>query len=265
MKDIKIIAVANHKGGVGKTTTVASVGPLLARAGYRVLMIDLDPQCSLTESFIDFEPEKSVYDAFLSPKAAGLIDIVIGGSEFKDPVTGLCLIPSSPEMSELEAFLSGKTSREKILEKILRNLNVGRDYDIVLMDCAPDLYLITVNALVACNELFVPTTAEYLPVKGLKKLEAKCEELAEDLNPGLHISGIIVNRYNRTRNLNASVDEALRKRFGKTVFDTRIRENIRLAESPQQMRNIVSYAPESNGAKDYVELTKEIVKRFENE
>ncbi len=264
MKDIKIIAFANHKGGVGKTTTVASLAPFFARKGYRVLMIDLDPQCSLTESFLGFTPETSIYDAFLSPKS-GSTDIIIKSEEFRNPVKNLDLIPSSPEVSELENVLSAKASRERILEKILRNINVGRNYDIVMMDCAPDLYLITQNALVACNELFVPTTAEILPMKGLKKLESKCEELAEDLNPDLQISGIIINRYNKTRNLNESVDTALRKRFGNIVFKTKIRENIRLAESPITGKNILDYAPGSNGAIDFNALGEEILKRFQEE
>lgn len=264
MNDIKIIAVANHKGGVGKTTFVASTAPLLAKAGYRVLMIDLDPQCSLTESFIDFAPEKTIHDAFQTPKT-GSKDIVVNWTEFKDPVPNLDLIPSSPELAAAEPALNSRTARERILEKILRNLNVGKDYDIVLLDCAPDMYLYTVNALVACNELFVPTTAEYLSVAGLKKLEEKCEELAEDFNPGLRISGIIVNRFSKGKNLNVSADEALRERYGDIVFKTRIRENIRLAESPQFVQSISSYAPASNGALDYKMLADEIIKRFENE
>lgn len=261
---MRIIAVANHKGGVGKTTLVASLGPLFARAGYRVLLIDLDPQCSLTESLIDFEPERSVLDAFLNPRT-GAAGIVIPWTEFREPVAGMCLIPASPEMSCLEAALSGRTSRELTLTKILRNLNAGRDYDIILMDCPPDLYAITVNALTACNELLVPTLSEYLPLRGLKKLEAKCAEIAEDLNPGLRITGIVVNRYNGRKNLNVSVDEALRRTYGDTILRTRIRENVRIAESPQAMRDIVSYSPGSNGARDYIELAKELIERFERE
>ena len=213
---MRIIAVANHKGGVGKTTLVASLGPLFARAGYRVLLIDLDPQCSLTESLIDFEPERSVLDAFLNPRT-GAAGIVIPWTEFREPVAGMCLIPASPEMSCLEAALSGRTSRELTLTKILRNLNAGRDYDIILMD----------------------------------------------LNPGLRITGIVVNRYNSRKNLNVSVDEALRRTYGDTVLRTRIRENVRIAESPQAMRDIVSYSPGSNGARDYIELAKELIERFE--
>lgn len=264
MEDIKIIAIANHKGGVGKTTFVTSTAPLLAKAGYRVLMIDLDPQCSLTESFIDFAPKNTILDAFLTPKT-GSKDIIINWMMFKEPIPNLDLIPASPELAANEPALNSRTARERLLEKILRNLNVGKDYDIVMMDCAPDMYLYTINALVACNELFVPTTAEYLSVAGLKKLEDKCEELAEDFNPDLRISGIIVNRFNKGKNLNVSADEALRGKYGDIVFKTRIRENIRLAESPQFMQSISNYAPTSNGALDYAEITQEIIDRFEND
>ena len=262
MEDIKILAVANHKGGVGKTTVVENVAPLLAHAGYRTLMIDLDPQCSLTETFIDYEPEKTAYDAFLSPKTAGE-GLVIPGTEFKNPTENLFLIASSPDMENLEFMLSGKTGRERILEKILRNIDAGQKYDVVMIDCPPDLGIGSINALVASTELYVPSTPEVLPLKGLKQLESKCESLAEDFNPNLRITGIIVNRYNSSKNLNVSVDGALRKKYGDTVFKTRIRDNVRIAESPQLMKNVVYYAPSSNGAKDFIALTNEIIDRLE--
>ena len=160
-------------------------------------------------------------------------------------------------------MLSGKTGRERILEKILRNIDAGQKYDIVMIDCPPDLGIGSINALVASSELYVPSTPEVLPLKGLKQLESKCESLAEDFNPNLRITGIIVNRYNSSKNLNVSVDEALRKKYGDMVFKTRIRDNVRIAESPQLMKNVVYYAPSSNGAKDFIALTNEIINRLE--
>lgn len=255
MNETKIITVANHKGGVGKTTTVASLSSLLAYAGYKVLMIDLDAQCSLTESFIDDEPERTVYDAFLNPRAdwSGIV------REVKE---NLYLMPSSVLVSDLDMMLAAKTQNEKYLLKILKNMGADRDYDIVMLDCSPSLGLVTVNALVAADELYIPTMAEIMPLRGLKKLEAKIEEIAEELNPELKITGIIVTRHNRSKNLNNSVLEALKENYGNVVFDTVIRENVKLAEVPQFKKDIVEYAPDSNGAKDYVSLAKEIMQRL---
>ena len=265
MKQTRIITIANNKGGVGKTTTTATVGALLARKGYRVLLLDLDAQCSLTETFIDYVPERTVYDAFIGPKNhKQLSECIISGYGFRNPEPNLDLIPASAEVEDLDMMLAAKTQHEKILVKILRGIEVGKLYDIVIIDCPPSLGLITKNALVACDELYVPTTAEWLPVVGLKKLEEKCDELAEELNPELRITGIIVTRYNASKNLNASVDEALRSKYGDIVFGTRIRENIRVAESPQEYHDIATYAPNSNGAKDYIALVDEIVARLED-
>lgn len=255
MKGLKIIAFANHKGGVAKTTSVATLGTLMAKAGYRVLLVDLDSQCSLTESIIDYEPESTVYDAFLTGKCRCTIHVD----------DNLDLIPAAVEISDLDMMLAAKTSHEKLLLKILRNMNAGENYDIILLDCPPSLGLITTNALVACNELYVPTTAEFLPLKGLKKLEAKCEDLAEELNPELRFTGIIVTRYDSRKNLHQSVDEALRDRYGDIVFRTRIRENVKISESPRSCKDVVAYAPDSNGAYDYIQLAKEMIDRFENQ
>lgn len=256
MAKTKIITVANHKGGVAKTTTVASIASLLAHAGMKVLMIDLDAQCSLTESFIADDPEVTIYDAFLNPRK-NWSHAVIQVRENLD------LLPASTEVSDLDMMLAAKTQNEKYLLKILVNMNVQDRYDYIILDCPPSLSLITTNALVAADELYVPTMAEILPLKGLKKLEAKIEEIAEELNPELKITGIIMTRYNSSKNLNSSVLNALRETYGDIVFNTVIRENVKLAETPNFKKDIIEYAPKSNGAKDYVALAQEIIDRLE--
>ena len=266
MNGIKIISVANDKGGVGKTTTAFTVGVLLSRRGYRVLLVDLDAQCSLTENCISFAPNKTVYDAFLGAKTAQLVEpCIIKGEEFDNPLENIDLLPSSKDVKDLDMMLAAKTQHEKLLLKIFRALSIDRHYDVIVIDCPPSLGLLTKNALVVCNELFVPTTAEYTPVAGLVKLQEECADIAEELNPGLSITGIVITRYNKTRNLNVAADESLRQNFGDIVFSTRIRENIRIAESPQHLQDVVAYAPESNGAKDYQALVDEIIERFGNE
>lgn len=259
-----IIAVANDKGGVGKTTTALTLGATLAGKGYRVLLIDLDAQCSMTENLIDYAPQYTVFDAFLGQKtAAAVAPCIVSGDEFKNPIRNIDLLPASKNIKDLEIMLAAKTQHEKILFKILRAIEIGRNYDFVIIDCPPSLGLLTKNALVVCDELYVPTTPEYTPVAGLVKLQEECEEIAEELNPGLRITGIIITRYNPTKNLNLAADQSLRENFGPVVFNTRIRENIRIAESPQFYKDIISYAPQSNGAKDYLALTEEVLKRLE--
>lgn len=261
-----VIAFANHKGGVGKTTTVASLAAMLATQGRRVLMVDLDAQCSLTETFIDFLPEKTIWDALTGPKTNhALDDLIIPGTEFSTPILDLDLIAASPELSEIETTLASRINREGTLLKVFRSLGVEEKYDYVLLDCPPSLETMTVNALTACSRLIVPTTPEMYPVNGLRKLEDKCEEIADSLNPGLRIDGIVVTRYNPTKNLYLSIDEALRRHYGNTVFTTRIRDNVRLAECPGVRKNIFDYAPNSNGAKDYQALAREVIQRFENQ
>ena len=259
-----IIAIANDEGGVGKTTTALTLGVNLSRRGYRVLLVDLDAQCSLTENLIRFAPEKTVYDALLGPKnPTVLTPCIVSGNEFEKPLENVDLLPSSKAVKDLDMMLAAKTQHECLLGKVFRNLNVGKRYDVVIIDCPPSLGLLTKNALVVCDELYVPTTAEYTPVAGLVKLQEECEEIADELNPELRISGIIVTRYNKTRNLNVAADEALRENFGEVVFKTRIRENIRIAESPQHFTDIVDYDPDSNGARDYLALTDEVIERLE--
>lgn len=259
----KIIAIANNKGGVGKTTTALTVGLELARRGLKVLLVDLDGQCSLTENLIDFKPDRSVREALLGLKAKTNLDAcIVPGARFVNPVPGADLLPARESMRDVEAELAAKTSREMLLLKVFRGLEAARRWDVILIDCPPSLGILTKNALTACDELYVPTTPEYTPIDGLTKLVRICEELKEDLNPGLAISGVIITRYNARKNLNAAADTALRNEYGEAVFGTRIRDNVSVAESPSRHMDIINYAPKSRGAEDYLALTDEIVSRL---
>ena len=142
-------------------------------------------------------------------------------------------------------------------------MEVRRHYEFVIIDCPPALNLLTKNALTACNQIYVPTTAEYTPVAGLVKLQEKCEEIAEELNPDLRINGIIVTRYSDGENLQKAADESLRQSFGDIVFSTRVRKNVTLAEAPQKHMDIFQYDPSCNGAADYGALLDEVEQRLE--
>lgn len=243
-----VIAIANHKGGVGKTTSVANIGAALARKGKRTLLIDLDAQQNLTFFFLKEETEVSVYDALTGKTSLPILQVK----------ERLYLTPSSIDLARAELDLSGRIAREQILNKLLQP--IVQDYDYIILDCPPSLGVVTYNALVACNALYIPLTAEALPYKGLTMLEEVVGELSE-LNTNLSIKGVFITRYNN-RTLNNIVEKQIKERYGSNVFSTKIRENIAVAEAPLESLDIFEYAPESNGAKDYESLTDEILSRW---
>lgn len=245
----RIIAVANHKGGVGKTTSVACIGAALARHGKRTLLIDLDAQQNLTFTLIgDKEAESSVYDSLIKGTPLPVVEIA----------ENLDLIPSSLELARAETDLSSKLMREAQLKN--RIAEIAGDYDYILLDCPPSLGLITTNALVAATELYIPLTAEALPLKGLTMLDEVVGEIRQAINPTLKLGGVFITRYNN-RKLNKDVVDAIFSRYGSKVFSTKIRENISLAEMPVTVMSIFEYDPTSNGARDYEALTEEILSR----
>ena len=244
----RIIAVANHKGGVGKTTSVASIGAILANKGYKTLLIDLDAQANLTSSFLKTEPEETIYNALRGE--TGLPTVTIKPN--------LSIVASCLDMAGVELDLSSRISREYILHKLLKPiLNTG-EYDYILLDCPPSLGLVTINALVAAKELFIPLTAEALPSRGLAKLTNIVQMVRENLNEGITLSGVIITRWEGT-NLSKMVEGQLRELFGDTIFKTKIRKNVSIAEAPLYAMDVVSYSPDSNGARDYTSLTEEIL------
>lgn len=245
----KVIAVANHKGGVGKTTSVACIGAGLARQGKRTLLIDLDAQQNLTFTLMgEEEAESSVYDSLLNGTPLPIVNVV----------ENLDLVPASLELARAETDLSNKLMREAQLKSRIEEL--GETYDYILLDCPPSLGIITTNALVAATELYIPLTAEALPLKGLYMLDEVVEEIKKQINHRLKLGGVFFTRYNN-RKLNKSVVEAISARYGSKVFSTKIRENISLAEMPVSRQTIYEYDPTSNGAIDYAALTEEIISR----
>lgn len=247
-----VIAIANHKGGVGKTTTTATLAGIFAGVGIKVLMIDLDAQCNLTDTFISEVNGYTAYDLFRDRK-------VYGPAHVRE---NLDLIPASLDMSALDLMIGSQFEKERILSDVLDKMDIQGKYDIVLLDCPPSLGLITVNALVAATDVYVPIAPEVYPLKGLVKLEEICSMVSARLNPGIGITGIVVTMYNSTKNLFVQVDAKLRQIYGDKVFSTRIRENVKLAECPMHRKDIMTYAPASNGAEDYRRLAGEILNRL---
>lgn len=246
----RVIAVVNHKGGVAKTTTVASVGAYMALKGKRVLLVDLDAQSNLTGSLLAYSPEKTIYEALKEQSTAPTVTI---GER-------LDLVPASLDLAGVELELAASFAREYRLKDALADIESR--YDIILLDCPPSLGLLTLNALTAATDVLVPLTAEALPLKGLTKIEGIVAEVQKRLNTGLKLSGVIITRYNG-RKLNKLVEEQLQAHYGSILLETKVRENIALAEAPLAVQHIASYSPNSNGAKDYEALTEEIIQKLE--
>lgn len=218
-------------------------------------MVDLDAQCNLTDTFLSEVEGPTVYEVFKDRRD-------YRPTRIKD---GLDIFPASLDMSALDLIIGGQFEKERILSDVLEKMNISERYDLVLLDCPPSLGLVTVNALVAADEVYVPIAPEVYPLKGLVKLEEICSMVSARLNPGIGITGVIVTMFNPTKNLFVTVDEKLRGIYGDKVFRTRIRENVKLAECPMHRTEITSYAPESNGATDYVNLAKEILTRLDGQ
>lgn len=245
----RIIAVINHKGGVGKTTTVASLGAVLSEKGYKVLIVDLDAQSNLTSSLLSTSPDRTLYNALTERTDLPTLPIK----------ENLWLSPSTLELAGVELELASSYGRETILRDLLQEY--GEKFDFILLDCPPSLGLISVNAIVASTEVYVPMTAEALPYKGMEMLTHFLELLQKNLRKKTEISGILLTRHQKNKNLSKLVEEDIRKTYGEKVFKTNIRENVSIAEAPLTQTNILTYAPKSNGAEDYRNLAEEVIAR----
>ena len=246
----KIITIANHKGGVGKTTTTASVGSILASKGYKVLVIDLDPQANLTVSLLKQESGDDIYYALTGKE--DVLPIV-------SVTENLFIVPSSLQLATAEMELTAAISRERILSGLLEPIK--SQYDFVLIDCPPSLGLLTLNAFTASTEIIIPLVAEVLPFKGLTMINRFTQQVKSRLNSGVNIFGILLTRWESTR-LSTQIEEGLREELDDKVFNTKIRKNVTIAEAPLESQNIMEYAPKSNGAADYTAFVDELLEKL---
>ena len=246
----KIITFANHKGGVSKTTSTASIGACMAMKGKKVLLIDLDGQANLTLYFIpnEDEIETSIFDSLVN-------GVPLPVKHIRE---NLDLVPSSLEMASAEIALTNLLAREQLLSRLLEPLR--KDYDYILIDCPPSLGLLTLNALTSADFLIIPVQAQFLAMRGMAKITNVVGIVKERLNPNLNIGGIVITQFDKRKTLNKSVAELISESFCDKVFKTVIRDNVSLAEAPIKGMNIFEYNKNSNGAKDYMELAKEVLK-----
>jgi chromosome partitioning protein len=249
------MAVANQKGGVGKSTTAVSLGAALAESGLRVLVVDLDPQGNASTGLgIRHEArEVTVYDVLAS-------DADIEGAIVETPVPNLYAVPSTIDLAGAEIELVSQFSREMRLRRALDPLRHG-SYDFILLDCPPSLGLLTINAMAAAEELIVPIQCEYYALEGLGQLLRNVRLVQQNVNPGLRLTGIVMTMFDPRTKLSEQVVDEVRKFFGDLVYRTIIPRTVRLSEAPGFGQPITVYDPRSRGAQCYRELATEVAER----
>ena len=252
----QIVACANQKGGVGKTTTVVSVATYLALSGRRVLIVDLDPQGNATSGLgIDRDAlSSSVYDALLA-------DRPLQGSVVASSVPGMDVLPSQRNLAGAEVELVPMPARERRLKQCLEDAR--GTWDVVLLDCPPSLGLLTVNALTAADSVVVPLQCEYYALEGLSQLLATIELVRQHLNADLSLLGIVLTMHDGRTSLAADVTREVRRHLGSQVFETVIPRSVRLAEAPSFSQPIALFSPSSRGAMAYEALTNELIGRLD--
>jgi chromosome partitioning protein len=250
----KIIAVANQKGGVGKTTTAINFSSCLAMAEKKTLLIDIDPQANST-SGIGFDKttmDSSIYDVLIGKKE--MLDIIL-----TTELSYLNVAPSSITLVGAEVEMVGMLSRESVLARAL--VPIVDKYDYIIIDCPPSLGLLTINALTAANAVMIPIQCEYYALEGLSQLLRTIKLVQNNLNPGLDIDGVLLTMYDSRLNLSRQVAEEARKFFDNRVYDTVINRNVRLSEAPSFGKPIIMYDILSTGAENYMALTREVLNR----
>ena len=252
----KIIALANQKGGVGKTTTAINLAASLATMEKKVLVVDADPQANASSGLgVDIQQvDTSIYDCLIN-------DVDINGAIYTTDIDGLDIVPSHIDLVGAEIEMLNINNREKILKNVLDPLR--KDYDYIIIDCSPSLGLITVNSLTAADSIIIPVQCEYFALEGISKLLNTIKIIKSKLNPALEIEGFLLTMYDSRLRLANQIFEEVKRHFQELVFKTVIQRNVKLSESPSHGIPVILYDADSTGSKNHLALAKEIINKNE--
>lgn len=257
---MKVVAVLNQKGGIGKTTSVRNIGRILNEKGKKVLLIDMDQQGNLTSSFgidkriLEYTIHDLLSNAANKDFSLSLKDVIIN-------VETLDLVPSNIKLARADYNFGNVRGREYLLKEVLKDIEF--DYDYCLIDCPPNLGIITDNALTASNKVIVPMKAEKFALEGINDLLDTVEDIQKFYNNELEILGVFLNQLKPRTNLHDVLTDEIKEYFGDKLFQTAIRDSIKIAEASALNQSITEYAPKSTGAEDYISLVQEILEREE--
>ena len=256
MKQTKVIAVANQKGGVGKTTTVVNLATALAQLKKTVLVIDLDPQANATSGLgIPPTPGTSLYAALTN-------QVFIGDIIQPTPFENVNIIPSELDLSGAELEIARQENHLQVVRDLLKPVLVANVFDYILIDCPPSLGILMTSSLAAANSVVVAMQCEYYAMEGLRVITDVVKRLHDNgVNPDIHLEGILMTMFDARTNLAADVVEEVRKHFGKLVYKTVIPRSVRISEAPSFGKPVVIYDPSSKGAQAYIAFAKEFAKR----